>query len=855
MKKSLSVVVVSLAMTLGLASCGGTSSIVNSSEISSENSVQTSVSSENETVSSEAASESSAVQSSETAPVEHRDDFVRAVSESAKTRDYDGRFDTALEDFSGNTLNGAGEIKEPFLRVMVDSNLENFPHDEDGTIYKAGTGTPDLTTEAGIGFRIRVKEGKIGLKNLVLTLRGNDTLATYPVNLGSEDVVDPDGEALPELTDEYQDIVVGLDALGDNVYKNKDGTDSTTKISSALVGFHLYATSEEVSAVLEISEVFFVDKAGNRVAFDQFNRNDVNNVASIGAWWGGSASGFIVRRGLQLKGSSYTTPELGSGYSNLVLSVNGDATGTKLVGLDEKGAQVAEVGWSDLKDADGNAVVSPVNGAYANLAIDLAKSGLSGAKKIQIVSTTELNISAIYETNFEEPVLSKEYPHIGASKAKVLYDFEKTKSAEEIPTAWDTAFDDQLNGIVTYAAGPYMDGHDLVMPATDGYNELTFGSKAAYAGAKYLVFTVKPADGLSLNDFRFSFDAGSATYLNATVAQEGLPTIPTAEDYPYADVNGYEWYIVNLEEAGITNSNGALNLYYTGAVDLHIGSVFLAEDDVPVHELVSKDVAVSEADLSAYAYVGGIDNFDSRYFLFDALGDGTAKFDTFRIEYNGATKFMNKNELAVRTLDGAKVSSDDLIAEEKTTYVVDMTASGFELAAGSTAHLHIGGWSTGKATISRIAAAEHKYVYKVGEGGTAGGDAAGYHYLYGGYASTAITRVYVHVSGNGKETLKDSSLRLQAKDGTDTEVAMVRLDAARRADGAELDTGAVLDETGVDLVIDLPAEIPAGSNLYFHMETVNADGTIVIGTVYGASENTPYSVITAAYTADAVSEK
>jgi hypothetical protein len=854
-----------LAAMVGLVGCQSTStSVANGSSNTTSSQTNSSANSSSKEESSSKSSSGASSNSSED-QVEHRDDFVKSVSDSAVIRTYDGRFDKMLDDFSGETMNGTGdaEANAPTLRVMVDSNLDSFPCSDDAAIYKLALGTPALETEAGIGFRIRVREGKISLKNLALDLRGDDSLSTYPVKLA--EATDVDGEALPELNGEFQDVTIGLDSLADEYYPNKDGTTSNMKISDKIVGFHLHATTDEVSAVIEISEVYAITKANARVTIDSFDRTDINNVGPIGAWWGGSASGFIIQKGVKIaNGKKYVTPAIDESYKNLVLNVEGNASATVLTALDKNGNAVGSpVAYSAAKDKDGNALATPVNGTFAPLAISLEKSGLlgSGVSNIQIASTSEIVVSEVFETNFEEPVLSKDYPHIDAANAKNIDVFERTQSS--IDTDWDTSAarseisEAGLNGFVSYSHSDTIkvDGHNLVLPATESgndsdYDEVTIGSKQAYKNANYVVFAIE-TEG-SLTNFRFSFGSESAIYLSSAVAKEGLPTIPTALDYPYANVDGYEWYIVDLNMAGTADSSGTLNVYFTGDSEVKIGSIFFAEESDPVYEIKENDIAsITDTSVNGYSYVGGLDNFDSQFFGIEVKGDGTATFDSFRVEYNGTTKWIGDGEVVGRLSDGAPLTKNLIIPTSTTTLYIDIPASGYDLSAG-TAHLHIGDAAyTGTVTITKLIEGVKAYSEKWSDGAEVTTTKGTYSYILGMDSTFVAEKFYVHVSGDGTENLK--LFRVEVKDSAGTSAIVWANESDKnlisRADGKTFDCEDIIDATGVDLVINLKEagiETEARGQAHFHIDGTNG-GTLTFGAVTAVAEDTPYSIIVNAY--------
>ena len=133
--------------------------------------------------------------------IEHLDALVSDIENPSKTREYKSDYDEMLDDFSTT-----GNV-DSTLRVLVDSAPgRNFPDTPDGAIYKVA-GQYGIESYEGIGFRIRkVGEGTLDYSNLILALRGDDAFNTYPISL--QDAVNTDAEELPELTDEYQDIVI-----------------------------------------------------------------------------------------------------------------------------------------------------------------------------------------------------------------------------------------------------------------------------------------------------------------------------------------------------------------------------------------------------------------------------------------------------------------------------------------------------------------------------------------------------------------------------------------------------------------------------------------------------------------------
>jgi hypothetical protein len=131
------------------------------------------------------------------------ENFVIVLEDGAQTRAYNENFDEMVTDFSSASEANVSN----HLRVAVGDKLENPANSADASIYKMATGAYPIETYDGIGFRMRkVGEGQLTLANLILALRGDDAFDVYELHL--DEAVDQDGDALPELTEEYQDIVI-----------------------------------------------------------------------------------------------------------------------------------------------------------------------------------------------------------------------------------------------------------------------------------------------------------------------------------------------------------------------------------------------------------------------------------------------------------------------------------------------------------------------------------------------------------------------------------------------------------------------------------------------------------------------
>ncbi|MBP5216303.1 MAG: hypothetical protein J6038_00525, partial [Bacilli bacterium] len=358
--------------------------------------------------------------------IPHMNPFVKSIENPSATRKFDDRFDLMADDFSGATINGTtdGVINPSTLRVLVDSQDPNQPKSPDAAIYKIGSGVYDMDKFDGIGFKMRmVGNKKLNLSNLVLGLRGGDGYNVYPINLS--DAVDPDGDALPALSDQFQEFVISPQLSiedANTVYENKaDGTPSELKVLDEILGIHLYALDEECSAILEIQEVYLV-KAGEETIMDSFDRAAVNK-ADDNCWWRDS-TGFIVQKGATLSGGKkYQTATPAETFGNLVLTIAGDTSGASIKVGDKT------VAWASLKDSENAAVSAAVNGAFYSFVINAENSGLGALTNgFTVTSTSEIVIAEAFFTDMEVPAPVVNYPTFDMNSLFMFDDFNREQS-------------------------------------------------------------------------------------------------------------------------------------------------------------------------------------------------------------------------------------------------------------------------------------------------------------------------------------------------------------------------------------------------------------------------------------------
>ena len=634
--------------------------------------------------------------------IQHQAAFVSSVENPSMTRAFRGDFDQMIEDFSGatptGTKNDGATFNKAMLRVLVDSEDAGEPLTPDAAIYKMATGNYEIENFEGIGFKMRiVGNATLKLSNLVLGLRGDDAFKVFPIKLS--EAKDPDGEALPELTGEFQDIIVapGLSIEDANtLYELAAGGNSETKVLDKILGFHLYALEEECSAIVEIQEVFLMN-AGEKTSLDVFDRANVGQ-ADPTCWWRGS-TGFIVQSGVTLKNGTYTTGDVTLGdFENLVINISGDASGLK----------INNVAYSALKDNENTALTAAVNGGFYSYVINLANSSLAlSSSKFAFESTTEVVISQIFLTNLQNELPASEYPHIDIANASYVSKFEFTIAKGTVKTNYDDAVldtrvtDQGLNYMISYNNGSEIeiDGHDLVISGGDyDYANLVIGSNAN-ASAKYLVLAIKAEakpSGLRLQ----LGSTASEIWLNDMVADAGLPSWSEEANYPYVTQDGYRLVIINLARNGQEGGNNEVTLWYTGAEDIKIGSIFFANDyrgGASIKETTLIEQTVAAADPEDYAYVGGADLAgDAKYVHIET---NAAVANQIRFEGANGAKWLKDGQ--IKDIDG------NVVADGSEDYIIDLVASELiNAGTGTSFHIH----STAGATAFNIKASLYEVI-------------------------------------------------------------------------------------------------------------------------------------------------
>ena len=738
--------------------------------------------------------------------------FVKSIENPSATRKFDDRFDLMADDFSGTAINGTtdGVINPSTLRVLVDSQDPDQPKSPDAAIYKIGSGVYDMDKFDGIGFKMRmVGNKKLNLSNLVLGLRGGDGYNVYPIKLS--DAVDPDGDALPALSDQFQEFVISPQLSiedANTVYENKaDGTPSELKVLDEILGIHLYALDEECSAILEIQEVYLV-KAGEETIMDSFDRAAVNK-ADDNCWWRDS-TGFIVQKGATLSGGKkYQTATPDETFGNLVLTIAGDTSGASIKVGDKA------VAWASLKDSENAAVSAAVNGAFYSFVINAENSGLGALTNgFTVTSTSEIVIAEAFFTDMEVPAPVVNYPTFDMNSLFMFDNFNREQSGfngdYDAAIANEKTLAADLSYQLSYNHGDMVtvDGSALVFDASELAAEDYINYKACndhlVGSYDYMIMALKAEDGATLNDFRFNIGSG-VTYINQMYSAEGLKVATLDQaDYPYIRA-GFTWLVIDLAASGMSRGNEPfIDYYYSGTGKLSVDFVAFAnaeKDEFKDKLYVEKSYeAGGDYDYAGYVYSPA----SSRYIKLVAETEGT--IDAIRFQPDGGVAAWFHE-------GGLKDETGAVIPETASagTYLIDLVASGLK-EEGSDLGLHVHGDGSKGAISIKVYSVDEVPAYsdieilheKVVE------SLADYAYVGGADNFGASYLVLNIKSADAGVDLR--SLRVASGD----KEAWFKDSALIDADGNAIAKTTAVTAEGITLVIDLAASELVGPAIHIH---------------------------------------
>ncbi len=739
-----------------------------------------------------------------------------ALPEGTETRDYNSALDNRVNDFSAKVaedkVTGAAvKVDAPYLEVRVNTANEVAPVSDDASIYKLGTGNYQIQDGYSIGFKRKLADSKtIDNNHLVLALRGDDSLKTFPIALSK--AKNPDGEALSALTGEYQEFVISPRATLENEntpYANKDGSNSSRKVLDKILGFHLYAAGN-ADCTIDIESVFLRKEGAADIILDNFEHAKPNDADASVCWWRDS-TGHIVGRNVTVKEGGTFTQDVNADdlMGNLVLGIKGDTASTTVSFIGAE--KTVTKNWFDLKNSKGEALSAPLKNSYSNFVINLDESGVDIAPtSIKIASTSAVTIHEIFFSDLVTRAI-EEYPAIDEKSAKVFDDFNRTQTT--IDGNYEAS---NTNPVVTGAGLDYVLSYqnadkvkiengcavfDATNLAENGFINLKVGSDLhRRTNENYLVFSRKLEGDATMDGFRFV--TNGEHYASAWLAGFGVKSLDT----PYKKDNGYSLYVIDLEECSIDFTN-TLDRYYSGKGKVYIDQVFLTNDYLEL-EKVGEDHTVDFADKDLAGYAGTGFNITSEVVALTIKGDGTnATLKSIRFAYGGDVKWIK--DAAIFDYYGHALDRNHVISSDGETIYIDIESSGWTVNATATEfYVHIGGYDGSKGTFTLVSYAEynHKQIEYTAVGQEI--TAAVNKYTYVGWLGADrwnedhVFRKAV-VKGDGKATL--DNLRIGAGSNeywVNTENRVERKQLYLE-DGTVLQAGKTISTEGETVIFDL----------------------------------------------------
>lgn len=658
----------------------------------------------------------------------------------------------------GVTFSGNVALTERMTHLRVDYTATNGIT-ADAAIYKAAM--PN-NSQGQFAYLALIMKGSNGasINDLKLAFRFDDNheLITVPF----ADLVDPDLEALPELTGEYQIYIVNIpDTLDGLTFLAKSGY-TDVAAGGSIVGFHLLADGLS-EGTLEIQSIYYTNDAvtvgvgENDFVIDDFQRVDVG-AAVAGIWWHGSV-GYIVGLWLTMADGAedavyvFDNAPIGD-YQNVAIRLSGAAGQDLLIRpVFDDGVGGTILGTAVLLSAllgPENAVIGTLAGGFQTVLIHLANSGwgdtLCGLSIT--VETGAVSIDWIQYKSFFEVDAAK-YPTIAADDLVVFDGFDRAilGATAAYDPANPVALANGLYYIISYtnseALGKlYVEEDALVFDCTSdsGYINFVEASQTGNLGThKYLVFKMKTDEGGSFGDFRFQTGSGNVVWANQFLAAPDLSSFAS----PYVSNDGWTYVVIDLALSGFLPSFEELTMYYSGSGRLLIDSIFFANDDYPRLDLENRtvaDVSTGTQVFTAgaeyqYNYVDldGTNPLNQRYMVFVLKGTGLANF-RFQTHIGGTNSDV-KYITDLKGVNGFTYSLDDFAADGYRYLIVDLVASGLQLNPEGL-HLHLNDAQVFLAEIffaDTVAAAidpTELGVYQPDPETVIDGSAAGYLYTY-----------------------------------------------------------------------------------------------------------------------------
>lgn len=532
-------------------------------------------------------------------------------------REYNEDFDRMFDNFERATMDAAteaglwwasseSEVKATFTERTGVLHVEysGASTTADASIYKAASNANSEGTYAYLVFKMK---GTGSIKDLDLLFRYDDNHDLIRVSF--DEILDPDGEVFPELSDEYHLYIVNIADTLDGLEYTRDG-ETTVPAGTQMAGFHL-VSKEGKTGVVEIDEVYYTSNENTLgynkdtdSLFDNFVDKTNPNEAASGVWWCGSV-GEIIGKHLRMpvtstyKAASYDVSNATDTYKYMVIKARGEK-GAETFSIkpfwvadgDKWGESIA---YASLVGPDETALPA-LGTSFTGLVIDLEKSGIT-PKNINGLEITSNNgtiyVDQIFFTNMEYDAseVCTDFPVLNTTDIVLFDDFNRdTLGVQSDYVANEpVAVANDLDYIISYAGMDRLSIVDgaLVMDCTTNSDYLQlceastrYKNDGTYP---YLVMKVKVTDGGTLENFRIKTSV-EGTRSNDVWANGGLKSgkgflvaTELTENYRYTTEDGYMYMIVDLASSGLNTEFDGIDFFYSGSGKLWIDAVFFAK--------------------------------------------------------------------------------------------------------------------------------------------------------------------------------------------------------------------------------------------------------------------------------------
>jgi len=554
-------------------------------------------------------------------------------------RDYNPDFDKVFDDFTRGSLTdvtgtglwwafnetdvvtGARFTERPnYLHVNYSGDAGSRM---DNPVYKAASAA---NTEGAYPYLVFVMRGSNGasIEDLTLLFRYDDNHNDIPVPF--EELVDPDGGLLPELTENYQVYII-------DVLNSLDGKEYTREgeppiaAGSEMVGFHLLSDAA-TTGTIDIKEVYYsklvntmgYEEGVNNSLLDKFDRTDPNT-GNKNVYWCGSA-GRIIGQHLLLDGSSglahyraagYDAGNPAGTYENFVLRVRGESGAEDVMITPFYVTEQGEV-WGDTKALStlvgpDDEVVPEVSTYFQNLVINFEKNGWDkNVNGFKFETTNDVvYLDMVFFTNMEynAGAIRTEYPKLDKQDILVFDNFKR--EAVGATPAFDAnnpvALAYGFEFIIAYAGIDRLSIVDdnLVFDCTENNSHIQYTAVSVQRSNDgtypYVVLKYKTTDGGSIANFRMQTIGPEDTLSEVVWANGGLKSgaglvtaVENQAKYPYITKDGYNYLIVDLIQSGLGTDTQGFHLFYSGEGKLWIDDIFFAKEHKDVLDEASKIV-------------------------------------------------------------------------------------------------------------------------------------------------------------------------------------------------------------------------------------------------------------------------